>query len=552
MLIFSSHSSSHRGGFYVNFDLVIKNGKIIDGTGNPWYQADIGIENGKISKIGRFREGWTAETDIDAEGRIITPGFIDLHTHNDIPFHFDNRLPSMLAMGITTSMGGNCGISLAPVNRQTEDLLQKYVGFLVPPDHKMNFIWESFAEYLDVVEKEKSTINLGFLVGHGALRIAAMGFDNRDPTPNELETMQTHVKEAMQAGAFGFSSGLIYPPGSYCKTSELIALAKVAAEYGGVYFTHIRNESDQVIESVKEAIQVGEGSGGSVHIAHLKAAGQQNWGKSKETLKLLEDANAKGIHVTADQYPYIAGSTYLSSIYPQWAHEGGIEDLLDRLKDPKALERLQKEMESGPGWVKDCTWDGIVIGAVKTDKNRDIEGKSVAEIAKLRGTIPFSAANDLMIDEGGEIQMIIFAMDDADVQRIMKHPLICVGSDGWACSPEGVLSGGKPHPRSYGTFPRVLGKYVRQDRVLTLQDAIRKMTSFSALQIGLFDRGLLREGYLADVVIFDSKTIQDRATFDQPHQYPKGICYVIVNGEVTLKNNVHTGAFPGRVLRHRN
>ena len=380
--------------------------------------------------------------------------------------------------------------------------------------------------------------------GHGAVRIAAMGFDNRDPSAEELATMRQLVATAMDEGAFGMSSGLIYPPGLFSKTPEMIELCKAVAEKGGLYSSHMRNESDHVLESVRETIDVGLQSGVSVNISHHKAAGKKNRGKCRQTLASIEAARQQGLDVTCDVYPYTAGSTTLGAILPPWVQEGGVEKLLARLKVPENRRRIKAEMAAGlPGWenFSDIAgWDKVIIASCKN--NKAIEGKSIAEIAGAQGVEPGDAVFDILLAEDAEVMMVIFLTAEEDVAYILSHPASMVGSDAIPCP-------GKPHPRYYGTFPRVLGKYVREDGVLPLSEAVRKMTAFPAQKLGLYDRGLLREGMWADITIFNPETVIDKATYTDPIQYAAGIEYVVVNGTVTLRKATYTGALAGKVLR---
>lgn len=537
------------------FDVILKGGRVIDGTGNPWFRADVAIKDGKIVRIGHL-SGVKAEKIIDVKGLVVSPGFIDIHSHSDFTILFNPKVESTIRQGVTTLVVGNCGISLAPVNPAREDLLMRYISPFMPPGERLKVKWTTFSEYLKYEEEIGVASNVAHLVGHGTIRIAVMGFDERTPTNEELGEMKMLVAEAMQAGAFGMSSGLIYPPGVYSKTEELIELAKVVARYGGIYATHIRGEGATLIKAVSEAIEIGEKSGAPVQISHHKAAGRPQWGKSEETLKLMEEARMRGVDVTCDQYPYRAGMTSLVTLLPPWAHEGGMDRLLERLRNPKDRERMRRDIEKGiPGWenfVASCGWENIYVSYVKTEKNKPLEGKNLTEIAKIKGKPDeFTALCDLLLEEEGVATMVLFMMDEGDIRRIMKHPLSMVGSDSWSVAPYGVLGVGKPHPRFYGTYPRVLGRYVREYNILRLEDAIRKMTSLPAQKIGLWDRGIIRVGAWADITVFNPDKVIDKATYQDPHQYPEGIEYVLVNGEVVVERGEHTGILAGKVLRHK-
>ncbi len=528
------------------FDILIKNGFIIDGSGNPWFKADIAIEEGKICKIGRISIS-EADEIIDASGLIVAPGFIDMHSHSDFFLLINPRSESKIRQGITTEVIGNCGFSIAPLKPDKIEIMKKEIGVLAD---EVTWDWSTFKEYINKLTRQGSSVNVAPLVGHGTLRLNVMEYENRDPTKDELDEMKALLAESLEAGAFGMSTGLIYAPGSYAKTEEIIELARVASEYGGIYTSHIRNESDKLLEAVKEAIKIGKNANIPVEISHMKSAGKQNWGKVKEALRLLKLAREESIEVTCDFYPYTAGSTGLAACLPPWVHEGGIEEMLKKLQDPALREKIKKDIEEGiEGWenlAKSAGWDRIVISYC--ERNKEYEGLSISEIAKIRGTNPFDAMFDLLIEEEAVVGIILHMMSEDDMKYVMKHPLSMVGTDGEGYAPYGPLARGKPHPRNYGTFPRILGKYVKEEKVLTLQDAIRKMTSMPAQKLGLLDRGLIREGFWADIVIFDPLKISDKATFSNPHQYPTGIEYVIVNGVKVIEKGKHTGELPGKVL----
>jgi len=525
----------------LEFDLVIKNGKIVDGTGNPWFKADIGIKNGKIVKIGRIDESQGQEV-INAENLVVAPGFIDMHAHDDLIFFDDLFNKPKLYQGVTTVVCGNCGISPAPVNRKTLDVLKSYIDIL---SKRVSFEWITYGDYLRKLE-DLGSLGTNFigLVGHGTLRIAVMGMEARDPSQEELEEMKNLLAKSLEDGAFGMSTGLIYPPGCYSKTEEIIELSRVVSKYGGYYATHMRNESNAVLESITEAIRIGREAGVPVEISHLKVTGKPNWGKALEMLKLIERAREEGIDVTADAYPYTAGSTYLASILPPWAHEGGEEKLKERCKDPKTRAKLREFIEKRDDWenfVKQAGWDGIIIAY--SPSHPEFEGKSIVEIAKLMQKDPYDVVFDIIAEDGLKAMMIIFVMNESDVEKIISHPYVMIGTDGLD------IGVGKPHPRAYGTFPRVLKVYVKEKGLITLEEAIRKMTSLPAQKLKLRDRGLIREGFWADIVIFDPKLISDEATYKEPRRKPKGIKYVIVNGVVEVEDGELTGKRGGRVLR---
>lgn len=537
------------------FDLVITGGRVLDGTGNPWYWADVAVKDGRIAAIARVQPGapsplaGTAPVTVDARGKVVTPGFIDTHSHSDLPLMVNPTADSKVAQGITTEVIGQCGSTLAPLTDQSLALLR---GALRGPlAEAVDWSWRSFGEYLDRLESQGTSVNIAGLVGHGRVRVAGMGFEQRPPAPDELKTMCGLVRRAVQEGAFGFSTGLIYTPCSYSELPELAALARAAGEAGGIYFTHMRSEGQGLFAAVAESVAVGREGGLPVHIAHLKASGVSQ-GKGPELLAALEAARAGGIDVTADQYPYTAGSTGLAAMLPPWAHEGGRDKLVARLKDPGERARMREDMgRSLPGWDNDfraVPWTHVLISGCR---ETGYQGRRLQEIADEQGKDPYTALFDLLGDVDPGTGMIVFMMSEDDVKLMMAHDLVCVGTDGSAVRPDGPLGQGKPHPRSYGTFPRVLGKYVREEGVLTLQQAVRKMTSAAANRLGIADRGQVREGWWADLVVFDPDTVSDRATYEQPHQFPAGIDYVIVNGHVVISEGRHTGRLGGKVLRHR-
>ena len=494
------------------YDVVIAGGRIVDGTGNPWYRGDVGIRNGRIDAIGDLGKAQAARR-IDATGMVVAPGFIDIHTHADEGIGKFPAARNYLQQGVTTVVGGNCGGSIYPVG-----------------------------EKLAALEKTGLGLNFALLVGQGTIREQVLGMEGRAPTADELARMEGLVARAMEQGAVGLSSGLYYAPGSYSSTEEVIALAKVAARYGGIYTSHIRDESDYtvgLVAAVKEAIEIGEKAGLPVQISHLKALGKPVWGKSAEILGLIDAARARGVDVAFDQYPYAAsGVGLIGAAIPRWAQEGGDAKMKERLSDPTSRERVLKEMASsidkrgGPEkqFVAVCAGDS------------SLEGKSLAEIGRIKGKDPMEASLDLLL--AGRVTLVSFNMLDDDLIRIIRSPTGIVGSDG------SIVEFGKgvPHPRYYGTFPRVLGKYVREEKVLSLEEAVRKMSSAPAARIGLTDRGLLKAGMAADVTLFNPSTVADTATFQNPHQYPAGIEAVIVNGQIAIQEGKYLGTRAGRVL----
>ena len=524
------------------FDIVIENGRVVDGAGNPWFKGDIGIKDGRIARIGSLKNAPARER-IDATGLYVSPGFIDIHSHSDAMPFMQNPDTGKLLQGVTTELVGNCGVSMTPWSPKNLDLLKKY---FTPFSHDtpLSWDWPKAKDLVEAAEKTHPVLNFGYLVGHGAIRIAVMGNADREPTAAELEKMKALAVESVRDGAFGMSSGLVYPPGMYSKPEEIIAICKAIAPLGGIYTTHMRSETDEVAAAVQEAIEVADKAGIPVQISHHKTAGVANWGKSAETLKLISEARAGGLDVTFDVYPYTSASTALAILLPPWALEGSDQEVIARLKSPDSRARIKKELETGlPGWqntYKASGWDKILIAWTKN--NKSYEGKTMAEIAAQKGLDPADALFSVLLEEEGAPFMIVFMMHEDDITAIMQHPAAMIASDG-------VLSAGKPHPRYYGTFPRVLGKYVRQDKKLNLEEAIHKMTSAPAQRLSIRDRGLIKEGMWADITVFNADTVEDKATYLKPQQAPAGIEYVLVNGNVEVRKGKYTGQRAGMVLR---
>jgi len=520
----------------LSLDIIIKNGRVIDGSGNPWFRADVGVEGGVISAVGNLK-GLAAESVIDAKGMVVAPGFIDIHSHSDVPILVDRRGLSKVRQGVTTEVVGQCGGSAAPVNESVRAYREKYGRSSVPDD--FHITWGTMAEYMDEVDKGAS-LNVAPLVGHGTVRQNVMGYENREPTEAELRKMKKLVAEAMADGAWGLSTGLIYPPSVYGKTPEIIELAKAAARSRGIYFSHIRGEGETLLDAVKEACEIGLHAGTPVQISHFKASGRPSWGKTVQSLAMVEEYRQKSVDVTFDQYPYVASSTGLTALLPHWAHEGGAEKMLERLSDPATRRRLREESRIV------YNWDEVMV--TKAKNHPQYNGMNLKQVSEAVGKDPYDAMFDLLIAEDTQVQSVMFGMSEEDVVRVMRSPYMMVGSDASAICPEGVWADSRPHPRAYGTFPRVLGKYVR-DGVLSLQEAVRKMTGAPAHRMGFKDRGLLREGYRADITVFDPATVKDEATFTEPQRYASGIPHVIVNGVPVVKKGRYSGALPGRALR---
>ncbi len=521
--------------------ILIKKGNIIDGTGNPWFRADIEITEGMITKISTNLKTELDNTIVvDAEGLVVSPGFIDIHSHADISLLYNQKLECLAQQGITTVVVGNCGLSHAPLNPE------KYEYFRKAYEINGKLPWHTFKEYLDVLENLGSSLNIIPLVGFGIIRRSVLEDAIRSPSKQELKQMKSYVEEAMQAGAYGISTGLIYPPQSTADTQEIIECAKIAAKYGGLYVSHMRNEGEYVLEAIKELIEIVEKSGcRSGQISHIKVAGALNWGKSVEMLQLIEEANDRGLIIRADQYPYKRGMNSLKDSLPDWAKVGGNEEIIKKLKESKSREKIKEDMEERFNKSK-MSWDKIFVASQRTDKWRHFEGLSISEITKIKqSSNEFDIFCEILVDNNANVEQITEYGHEDDLITLMKSRYTMIGTDGWSVP----MGSGKPHPRFYGTYPRILGKYVRKEKILTLEQAIRKMTSFPAQTLGLLNRGLIREGMCADLVIFDPDTIIDKATYTDPHQYPDGIHYVIINGEIVVKDKQHTTVKPGKILR---
>jgi|ERR1041384_4896246 dihydroorotase/N-acyl-D-amino-acid deacylase len=530
------------------YDIIIANGRIVDGTGNPWFYADVAIRGDRIIKVGRLN-GSRAKRQIDAQGLVVSPGFIDMLGQSEQSLLIDPRAESKVFQGITTEITGEGG-SIAPLN---DYILKELEPFLT--HFKLTADWRTLAEYFARLERSRSAINLATYVGATQVRQFVLHDDNRSPTPAELDQMRKLVAQAMEDGAVGVSTSLVYAPAFYANTEELIELAKVAAHYGGVYASHMRNESNSIMPAIDEAIRIGREANIPVEIFHLKMAGKANWGKMRDVIAKIEAARSSGLDITADQYPYVAGATSLGASVPPWAHEGGTAKFVERLNDPATREKLKQEMRS----LSD-KWENFYLGAgggegilVNTVLNRDLEkyeGKRINEITRMMGkSDELDALFDLLIADNAQTGMIIFLMNEDDVKLALKQPWVSVGIDHGEVALTGPLAEGKAHPRGYGSFPRILGRYVRDEHVLTLEEAIRKMTSLAANRVHLSDRGILKPGFFADVVVFDPASIQDVATFEDPNRLSIGMRYVLVNGEPVVFDAKQTAALPGRPLR---
>jgi len=505
---------------------VIRGGRVLDGAGNPWILADVAISKGRFVKVGRV-EG-RGRQEIDAKGRYVSPGWIDVMDQSGSTLLRNGLAENKLMMGVTSAIGGEGGTPVAA---------------------------EQIPDYFTRLEKQGISINFGTYFSETQARVAVLGTEAREPTAEELSRMKAILETAMKAGVFGMTTALIYPPSSYATTTELIEMAKVAASYGGIYASHIRGEGKELVQSIEEAIEIGEKGGLPVEVFHLKAAYKPGWGRlMSEAGKRIEAARARGVDVAADLYLYTAGGTGLEATIPSWAFEGGAQKLLERLADPQTRARLKREIKTGsPGWwnIVEASggWDNIVLANARNRDNARFEGKSLAQIAKELKKDPVDTAFDLVAQGEGRVTAIYHMMSEQDIETALRFKWTSIGSDAGAALRPGEADGiGLPHPRAYGNFPRLIARYVREKKVLTLEEAISKMTSWPATRMRLSDRGLIKEGLWADVVIFDYNTIQDRSTYDQPLLYPEGIDYVIVNGKVVIEKGRHTGERPGQVL----
>ena len=525
---------------------LIKGGRVVDGTKKPAYAADVLVENDKIVKIGNIEATDDMEV-IDATGLAVAPGFIDTHSHSDLQILVDPEVRPKIMQDITTEVLGQDGISMAPLPPQYISPWRKNLAGLDGDSDEIDWNYQTTEGYLKMLEHVKPGLNECYLVPHGNIRMEAMGLENRLPNEEELEKMRQITRREMEAGAIGLSTGLIYMPCAYSESKEIIEMCKVVAEYDGRFVIHQRSEADTILDSMEEVIKIGRESGVKIHYSHFKVCGKKNWDKIDDVIRLLEEAEKEGIDVSFDQYPYVAGSTMLGVILPPWVHDGGTDKVLERLADKELRKKMVYDIEHGiPGWdnfVEFAGLDKIFVTSVKTEKNQDAVGLSLTQLGELRGKDPYDATFDLLYEEENAVGMVDFYGTEEHVQLFMKRPEMNACTDG--------LLGGKPHPRVYGAFPRILGKYVREDKALTLEEAVYKMTKKPATAFNMTDRGEIREGAYADICIFNPDTVIDKGTFTDPIQYPEGIEYVIVNGELAVKNGKHTGVRNGSVLKKK-
>lgn len=523
-------------------DILIQNGRVVDGSGAPAYPADVAVQDGRIVGLGRFPEAQVHRV-IDASGCVVTPGFVDMHSHADFTLPICPTADSLVRQGITTVVTGQCGISTTPLfdeNRQEVIPAIDILKISTPWE-----LWSSFGSYLAYLERIGTSINVAPLLGHGTVRAGVMGLGAGRPSAEQMRKMQAEVVTAMESGARGVSTGLIYPPGSFANTQELIAFTRPAAERGGIYFSHIRGEGATLLEAVAEAIQIGREAGAAVQISHFKADGRDHWPKAAQALALIDRARAQGLEVSADMYPYLAGSTSLLSLLPQWAQEGNQEAILQRLDDPGARQQIVADLTTSDH-LRITDWEAVVIS--NSASRRDYEGRDVADLSAEAGQAPHDWVLDALLETELDLMMIQFGMSEENCRMALRHPAVMIGTDAVGLSTEGPLSQGRPHPRNYGAYPRVLGYYVRQEAVITLEEAIHKMSGLPAAKLGLGDRGLVQAGYRADLVVLNPDTVRDRASYQSPHQYPEGIPHVIVNGELVVCEEKHQGNRPGKVI----
>ena len=524
------------------FDTLFRNARIVDGTGSTWYRGDVGVKDGRIAAILPLDSHESDKRVVDVDDRVLCPGFIDGHSHSELPLLDGQDMACKIMQGVTTENLGLDGMSIAPIKDEDKVDWKKHLSGLAG-SLDVPWTWNSFAEYLDALEAAHTPLNVASYVGLGTIRLHVMGMTDRPATDEEIRAMQQLVARCMQEGARGISAGLIYPPSRYQSLEETVAIAKTAAAWGGVYDVHMRNEADAIGDSVEEVIELGRRSGIPILITHFKVRGKKNWGRSEELIRRIDEARAEGIDVTMSQYPYTAGSTFLHVVIPPWYHSRGVEGLLKALRDER--DAIKHDLETRTDWEnfsQSVGWDKIYVSSVVTPGNQDCIGKSITEIAAMRGlSDPADAVFDLLIQEELAVGMISFGLSEVDITRIMRHPAVSFITDG--------LMSGRPHPRAYASYPRILGRYVREQGVLSLEEAIRKMTSLPARKIRLKRKGLIVPGYDADLVVLNPDTVLDVNTYDDPRIPPVGIDHVLVNGVFVVDNAKLTGNRGGKVIR---
>lgn len=525
-----------------SYDVVIKDGLVVDGLGTPGRVDDIGIVGDSIVRIGRIPSSRGALV-ISARGMVVAPGFIDVHNHTDTGILVNPKAESDVHQGVTTLVAGQCGDSPFPLSDAMFEEGEKRLR----EEYGLALAWRDIRGFYARIDNAGMALNFASFVGQGTVRAAAMGYGDRKPEPAELALMKKLVADSMAGGAFGISTGLEYAPGGFSSTEELIEVCRAVAPYKGMYATHMRDEEDFVVEAVDEAIRIARESGLPLQISHLKTGYVRNWPKLGTILGRIEAARSAGLDVFCDRYPYIASATGLDMYFPLWAREGTTEAFLRRLQDPALREKLAAAVASQEANIG--SWDKVLISGVDTEKNKGLEGMNVLEASRISNKVPYDFMKDLLIEESDRVGIVQFAMSEDNLKTLMAHPLVGIGSDGSALAPYGPLGKGKPHPRSYGAFPRALSMYVREDKLLPLEAMVKKMTSIPAVRFGFTRRGVLQAGNFADIVVFDPDKVRDKATWANPHQYPEGIPYVLVNGKVVVRDGEHTGNMPGAVLR---
>jgi N-acyl-D-amino-acid deacylase len=531
----------------MSWSLLIKNGTVIDGSGSRRFSADVAISGDRIAAIApQLPE--SAERVVDASDLIVTPGFIDIHSHSDFFYEQCPSAESKIRQGVTTEVVGMCSFSPAPVVPDSRDQVETSANSL---GATLKVRWSTFDEYLNALAQMRPCVNVVHFVGHGAIRYAGMGAENRAPTAAEFDNMKALLNEALDAGAFGFSSGLVYAPSAFAKTEELIALCQAMGPRGGQYFTHMRGEAHTLLDSIAEAIRISDEGGVPLQIAHLKALGRENWPLFDRALELIHDARHRGIAATADVYPYAASSTFLSALLPDWVHDGGPAIFMQRISDSAHRQRIIAQCSLATRWQTAqgaIAWDEVMIATCPSAADT---GQSLAELAIRKRKPAVDVMFDLLIEHEAAVSVVMFSQTETNVQKALKQSYVMIGSDSLGLTGGPGPHPGRPHPRMYGTFPRVLGKYVREDRVFSHEEAVAKMTGQPAAKLGLSDRGLVREHYFADLTLFDPARVRDEASFEDPHRYPSGIPYVIVNGNLAVDDGEFTARASGRILGRR-
>ncbi len=521
------------------FDTIIKNATIIDGSGKEGFATDIGVSNDRIAKIGKIEE--SGGQVIDAKGLVLSPGFLDCHSHSDYYLIINSLAESKVRQGVTTEIGGNCGYSAAPLSgealEERKNAYQKAYNF----EHD----WQDAKGYFNRLERQGVSLNFALLIGHNTIRSSIVGGGSREATGKEMAQMKEMIQQAMKEGAIGISTGLAYGPACFAKKEELIELCKEVRKSNGIFTVHMRSEGKGLLEAIEESIFIAKEAEIPLQISHLKTYGEENWHKLDSAFELIENARAEGLDVTCDRYPYTAANTGLHNVFPNWVLDGGVKKELEKLKDNAVRDKIRAELQQ----TKKDMWDKIMISEVITEKNKIYEGKMVSDAARIAEKEPIGFVFDILVEDEIAVDAIFFKMSEENLKRILKKPYVMIGSDSGARADYGPLGRGRSHPRTFGTFPRVLGRYVREERLLDLPTAIKKMTSEPCKKFNIKKRGLIKEGYFADIVIFNPDTITDTATYEDPHKYPVGIEYVIVNGKITVEKGKHLGAKAGRAIK---